>query len=185
MRKILVYGTSPLAYRDLDIPGWPDIDPLTVLAAFDDWARDEGVEVRQETLDKALAVQTVLMTELPFVDAYAFEKTVEAFNGRSPMFGYWPTAPMPAELALTVEAMRQLRPQEEFGINVKRYIREILGYHGVGTWPASMEFLVEEHCRGFDPDVCHEISEGKTELAKVQRGKLDDIADYVKERIAA
>jgi len=168
----------------LDVHGWPDIDPLTVLDAFNDWAVEDGIEVRQETLDKVLAVQTVLVNDLPFIDAYAFEKTVEGLNGRSPMFGYWPTAPMPAEIALAVEVMHRLRPDEEFGINVKRYIREMLGYHGVGAWPENLEFLVETACRGFEA-TCHEIHEGKTEMAKVQLEKLKDIKDYVKERIAA
>jgi len=174
-----------MVYRDLDVHGWPEIDTLTVIDAMHEWASDYGVEVRQETLDKVLAVQTVLVSDLPFLDAYAFEKTVEGLNGRSPMFGYWPTAPMPAEIALAVEVMHKMRPDEEFGISVKRYIREMLGYHGVGTWPDNLVFLAEDACRGFDQTVCHEIHEGKSELAKVQREKLKDIKDYVKERMAA
>ena len=174
-----------MAYRELDIPSWPNIDPLTVLYEMNEWAVEDGIEVRQETFDKALAVQTVLLTDAPYIDAYAFEKTVEAFNSRSPMFGYWPIMPMPAEVALTIEVMKRLKPDEEFGISVTRYIRELLKYHGVATWPKSLAFLAEDGCRGFDSAICAEIKNGKTEMAKVQNSKLRDIADYVKERMAA
>lgn len=138
---LLRVDASPLKYRDLAIPGWPDIDPVTVLMALNDAASAHGVELKQEVVDKVHAVQTLLVNPVAYGDAYTFEKTAEALNGLIPHFGYFPVILAPARLAVAVTAMTKLKPENEWGVSVKRYCREVLREQGVMSFPPSMVVL--------------------------------------------
>lgn len=172
---VLKRDANPLLFKDLDISGWPDIDPATVVMALSDVARSQGVELTQEVMDKAHAVQTALVNPVAYADAYVFEKTVEALNGLSPHFGYFPVELSVARIAFGVAVMCKLRPDEEWGVGVKRYCREILREQGIMSIPASMA------CVQFD-----DVHDRREEVVlndaqkRIQQERLAEIEDYVK-----
>lgn len=188
MNSAVLTGTAPVGeYRELDIPGWPDVDPATVIYELGMAGKEAGFDVSQHALDRAMAIQTCLTSDMPYTDPYVFEKTVEALNGREPMFNVFPTVPPAYEVAYALKAMQDLRPDVEFGVGVKRYAREILRHYGVADYPESFgkAKLGKDECVNEQVEkACEllraEIREGKTETAKVQRAKLADIAAYVK-----
>lgn len=190
MNAAVLKGTAPVSeYRELDILGWPEIDPATVVFSLGMAAKDAGFDISQHAIDKAMAIQTCLTSDMPYTDPYVFEKVVEALNGRSPMFGIFPTLPQAHETAYALKAMQELRPDAEFGVGVKRYAREILRHYGVADFPESFgkaklskEECVNEQVEGACETLRSEIRAGQTEMAKVQQAKLADIAAYVKEK---
>lgn len=175
--ELIRTDVSPLKYRELDIPNWPDIDPATVVMALEDAAKDRGVELPQTVIDKVHAVQTILVNPVAFADPYAFEKTAEALNGLSPQFGYFPVQLPPAFIALAVQVMSRLRPNEEWGVAVKRYCREVLQEQGVVTMPASMASIKFD-----DPEMEHVTVNAEQRL--IQYDYNADIEDYVKQNLA-
>lgn len=190
MNAEILKGTAPAkAYLELDIHEWPDVDPATVIYELGTAAKDAGFDISQHALDKAMAIQTCLTSDMPYTDPYVFEKVVESLNGRSPAFGVFPTLPQAHEVALALKSMQDLRPDAEFGVGVKRYAREILRHYGVADYPESFgkaklnqEECVNEQVEGACITLRTEIRAGQSAMAKVQLAKLEDIANYVKER---
>lgn len=175
--SLLGRDTNPLAYRDLDIPGWPNLDPATVVMALNDLADQTGVPLSQEVVDKVLAVQTLLVNPAAYSDAYLFEKTAEALNGIGPQIGYFPVPLAAAQLALAVRVMHKLRPREEWGVSVRRYCRDVLRLLGIMSFPPSMACLVFD-----DPHDFLKVDLTDEQKA-IQKQRHDDIEAYVGERL--
>lgn len=172
--ELLRNETSPLRYQDLAIPGWPDIDPVTVVMALEDAAAANGIALKQSVVDKAHAVQTALLNPVAYADPYVFEKTAEALNGLEPQFDYFPVMLMPAQLALAAVTLNKLRPKEEWGVSVKRYVREVLREQGVVELPPCLAFLK------FDDPTAPSTLELSGEQRKVLDERIADIEDYVR-----
>lgn len=172
--ELLRADASPMQYKKLAIPGWPDIDPVTVVMALNDAAAEHGMELPQATVDKVHAVQTALLNPIAYADAYTFEKTAEALNGLEPQFDTFPVILAPARIALAVQTLHRLRPDEEWGVIVKRYCREMLREQGQIVLPPSMDPVKFD-----DPEGPAEI-ELTAEQRKIQEERITDIEDYVK-----
>lgn len=184
-RELLELETSPLRYAKLPITGWPDIDPAAVVLELEEQFLRHGLSPIQGVIEKVLAVQTILNSTSPFDDSHVFEKVTIALNGHEPMFGYL-EIPRVAEMTLAATVMKKLRPDETFGVEVKRFARAVMREEGVIFYPKSMGALklTKEECVGPEcDDIRAEVKEGKSEMAKVQLEKTQDIADYVSERL--
>lgn len=184
-REFLELETSPLRYKNLPITGWPDIDPAAVVMELEEQFLRHGLAPVQGVVEKALAVQTILVTPAPFDDAHIFEKVSIALGGHEPMFGYL-EMPSVAEVAAAYQIMKKLRPDETLGVEVKRYIRALMREHGCVEYPKALEGakLTMRECVGPEcDDLRQEVRDGKTELAKVQQQKLKDIDEYVQEQL--
>jgi hypothetical protein len=131
------------------------------------------MELKQEVVDKVHAVQTALVNPVAFGDPFLFEKTAEALNGLSPDFDQFPVMLAPARLALAVTVLAKLRPDEEWGVAVKRYCREMLREQGMMDFPPSMAMLKFD-----DPSGPMKI-ELDAEQKKIQATSMADIEDYV------
>lgn len=171
--ELLRVDASPLKYKELAIPGWPDVDPVTVVMALNDAADAHGIELKQAVVDKAHAVQTALLNPVAYADPFFFEKTVEALNGLSPQFDLFPVILAPARLAVAVQVLKRLRPDEEWGVSVKRYCREILREQGLMSFPPSMSVLA------FDDPAGPAKIDLTDEQTKLQNTRIKDIEDYV------
>lgn len=184
-REFLELATSPLRYAKLPIQGWPDIDPATVVLELEEQFLRHGLSPIQGVIEKALAVQTVLKSEAPFDDAHIFTKVAIAFGGHEPMFGYL-EVPSVAEMALAAEVMKKLRPEESFGVDVKRFARAVMREEGVVDYPKAMKHLAltKIECVGDEcDDLRSEATEGKSDMARTQAEKIKNIDDYVAEQL--
>jgi len=184
-RDLLEQDTSPLRYKDLPITGWPDVDPATVVMELEEQFLRHGLAPVQGVIEKAMAVQTVMLTPLPFDDAHVFTKVAIALGGHEPMFGYL-EVPSVAEMAVAYQVMKKLQPKETLGVEVKRFIRLAMREQGVVAYPDALKAakLTQEECVGPEcDDLRQEVADGKTEVAKVQQQKLKDIAEYVAEQL--
>jgi len=184
-REFLELATSPLRYEKLPITGWPDIDPATVVMELEEQFLRHGLSPIQGVIEKVMAVQTILRTHLPFDDAHAFTKVAIALGGNEPMFGYL-ELPSVAEMSLAARVMKKLRPDESFGVEVKRFVRAAMREEGVADYPKAMEplKLTLTECVGPECDeIREEIGKGATEMARVQADKMKAIEDYVSEHL--
>ena len=184
-RAFLEPDTSPLRYKDLPITGWPDIDPAAVVMELEEQFLRHGLAPIQGVVEKVMAVQTVMLTPLPFDDAHVFTKVAIAIGGHEPMFGYL-EVPSVAEMTVAYKVMKKLQPKETLGVEVKRFIRAAMREQGLVEYPEALKDakLTLEECVGEEcDDLRQEVRDGKTELAKVQQQKLKDISEYVAEQL--
>jgi hypothetical protein len=184
-RVFLELATPPLRYEKLPITGWPDLDPATVVLELEEQFLRCGLSPVQGVIEKVMAVQTILKTHAPFDDAHIFTKVAVALGGHEPMFGYL-EVPRVAEMTLAAQVMTKLRPDESFGVEVKRFFRAAMREEGVADYSKAMAplKLTKVECVGPECDAVRaEISEGKSEMAKVQAEKMRDVEDYVTEHL--
>jgi len=184
-REFLELTTSPLRYEKLPITGWPDLDPATVVIELEEQFLRRGMSPVQGVIEKVMAIQTIMKTHAPFDDAHVFTKVAIAIGGNEPMFGYL-EVPSIAEMSLAAAVMKKLRPDESFGVEVKRFVRAAMREEGVGEYPKAMAplRLTKVECVGPEcDDIRTEIGEGKTEMSRVQAEKMQAIEDYVAEHL--
>ena len=104
---------------------WADWEPETLWWAL---RRDFG-PVGELTRNKIQALTLAATTDMPWLDWDVFENCGQAWNDNIPIFGaYQPMTPMQA--AFTVQILRGVRPDEEFGHEVQAYLAAVLDEHG-------------------------------------------------------
>lgn len=168
-RALFLRDARPLAYRDLDVAGWPTCDPAAVVYALQEAAQQHGIELTPEVIDKALAVQTALVQESPYIDAFVFEKCAQAFNSAGADFDVFPVDIAPPQLVLAVYVLHKLRPAEAFGEDIRVLLHHLFMRHGLVQWPAEIRPVLKP----FDTPVL--TSEQRT----IQQDYLNDISNYV------
>ena len=184
-REFLELGTSPLRYEKLPITEWPDLDPATVVMELEEQFLRHGLSPVQGVIEKVMAVQTILRSESPFDDAHIFTKIAIALSGHEPLFGYL-EVPRVAEMAFAAQIMKKLRPDESFGVEVKRFVRAAMREEGLADYPKAMTplKLTKVECVGPEcDDIRAEVSKGESEMAKVQAEKIQAVEDYVTEHL--
>lgn len=184
-RVFLELATPALRYEKLPITGWPDLDPATVVLELEEQFLRRGMTPIQGVIEKVMAVQTIMKTHSPFDDAHIFTKVAIALGGHEPMFGYL-EVPSVAEMTLAAQVMKKLRPDEDFGVEVKRFFRAAMREEGVADYAKAMAplKLTKVECVGPECDsIRTEIGEGKSEMAKVQAEKMQEVEDYVAEHL--
>lgn len=79
--------------------------------------------------NKVMALRLAATTEAPWMDWDTFEDSGLAWNDIIPTMGsFQPMTPM--QLAFTLEVLRGIRPDEEFGHEIRAYTAAILDDHG-------------------------------------------------------
>ena len=110
-------------------PGWPEWEPETLIRHV---VAEYG-ELDQLTIEKILALQTALATDVPWNDFDVFENTCLAFTNNIPEWGV--VEPLDLhEMAFGVGVLDAIR-DEEYGDEVKGYIASTLVYNGVICQP--------------------------------------------------
>ena len=104
---------------------WAKWEPDTLWWAL---RRDFG-PVGNVNRNKIGALRVAVTTDVPWLDWDVFEDSGLAWNDIVPVIGTMqPMTPM--QVALTVQVLRAIRPDEEFGHEVKAYIAAVLDEHG-------------------------------------------------------
>jgi hypothetical protein len=101
---------------------------------------DFRIDVEESNKDKIQASIALIKTNAFYEDFQAFEAIGKSFNGQSPDFEYM-TPLTPEECAWAVkEAFLIDNTPEEFSLEVKAYVREVLREHGMFTAPPELSF---------------------------------------------
>lgn len=182
----------PLVYRDmLDRNlgnGWRSWEPETIRQEI---IRLSGIEPSEEAMEKIMALQTFLSTDLFYGEYIPFEKIVLAFNDKH-VDPDMVQGCRPEEIAYAVTVASQLAAPKEFGREVLDYIRAChieagqLVYHDI-LKKAQPEYP-DEFRRSVAKAVI-EVGDDEAEVnlddpVSVQRAKLIDCYAYVGERLA-
>lgn len=96
---------------------WVTWEPETLWWAI----RKDFGSVGKLTREKIMALRIALRTDFPWVDWDIFENCCVAWNDHMPIFGAIQLVP-PMEAAFGVSILKTLRPEFEFGAEVKAYL---------------------------------------------------------------
>ena len=102
-----------------------------------------GAALDEVISDKIQAIKHLCNSQRPFLDWFLFNQTAVAFSGAIADFDILRT-PTPGMIINAVDAMRYIRPEEEFSREVKKYISIILIQEGISVPPPSLVDLIGE-----------------------------------------
>jgi hypothetical protein len=105
---------------------------------------DFGLVLSDGMADKVQAIKLLINNHRPFLDWWYFNQLASAFCGTIADFTSI-KSPSPGMAIATVKAMHEIRPEENFSRDVKKYICMILINDGIYTPPVSIsDILIEE-----------------------------------------
>lgn len=102
-----------------------------------------GTALEDANRDKLWSIKYLLNSQRPFLDWFLFNQITLAFAGVIADFEVLRT-PTPGMIINAVSAMKQLRPEEPFSREVKKYISILLIHEGIYTPPPSLLNLIGE-----------------------------------------
>lgn len=114
---------------------WLEWSPDTLRVTLE---RDFHTEIHPVNWEKILAVQVLLLTDDSWLEWQVFFPVATALNSQVPDFGAAGEL-SPGEMAWAVEEMGRIR-EEEFGDEVKLFIRANCMNHGMLVFPEQLAF---------------------------------------------
>lgn len=109
--------------------GWPELEPNTLLF----FVKREFGDISEVTAEKILALQNILVTDIPWNDFDIFENACLAFTNQIPIFGE--IEPLDVhEMAFGAGILDAIR-QEEYSSDVLGYMAAVMQYNGMITVP--------------------------------------------------
>jgi len=144
---------------------------------------DFHIDVEESNKDKLQASITLVKTNVFYEDFQAFEGIGKAFNGQDPDFEYI-TPLTPEECAWTVKEARLIdSTPEEFSLEIKAYVREVLREHGLMTAPPELSFSSLGEFYKLDHYVPLELRKPVMAEQKIKLKKIQLYDQFKKDRI--
>jgi len=144
---------------------------------------DFHIDVEESNKDKIQASITLVKTNVFYEDFQAFEGIGKAFNGQDPDFVYI-TPLTPEECAWTVkEASLIDSTPEEFSLEIKAYVREVLREHGCIIAPPELSFSSLGEFYKLDHYVPLELRKPVMAEQKIKLKKIQLYEQFKKDRI--
>mgnify|MGYP003636177434 CR=1 FL=1 len=145
---------------------------------------DFHVDVDDSNMDKIQASIALIKTNAFYEDFQAFEGIGKAFNDQDPDFGYI-TPLTPEECAWAVkEAYLIDETPEEFSLEIKAYVREVLREHGFLSAPPELSFCSLGDFYKIESFVPLELKKPVMAEQKIKLKKVQLYEQFKKDKIA-
>ena len=164
---------------------WWDWEPETIWAELQRDHFSEGTP--EEIKDMTMALQVTLNSHSPFEHWHVFENIAHAFSSNPVSFAVLQPSE-PDEIALAMQVLSRIRPEEKFD-------REVLMYIAVCAKSAGMVWLPQDLFPGvqtyldeitFEHEFRDKISQlwekkaaGETDAEQIQIARLKEVHEYV------
>jgi hypothetical protein len=136
MPAIYIYRFLNEKYKD----AWWDWDIMTIEHCL--WM-DFGVVLSDVNADKVQAIKLLINNQRPFLDWYYFNQVACSFAGSIADFTCI-KSPSPGMAIAAMKTMMEIRPDEQFSRDVKKYVCLICIHDGIYTVPPSLRAVLSE-----------------------------------------
>ena len=138
-----------------------------------------GTVLKDIMRDKIWGIKYLCNSQRPFLDWWLFNQLAVSLSGYIADFEFI-RSPSPGMIITTVNTMRQIRPEEEFSREVKKYISILLIAEGIYIPPPGLMNIIKDE---FEVMISKESRDRWPDIIKKYKQILDDKKYEIKENI--